>query len=361
MVSVDEFSYGLLNPALAYTMSVFGCFLAILLATKARRRDGQRRVRLLIYATVALGGIGMWQPQVIEMLGFSIGDAPVRFDPRALGLSLVVCLIDIGTGLFLAGYGRITWRRLIPAATIVGLGSATAHYAALTAIRVGATVSYNLPLFAISIVICTMVASTVLWCTIALRGLWSTVGAAFVMGLAICGMHYAGLSAVTVELGPSDGDVTGLTATLMLAPVVLGGTTVMAMLAYFTIGSATLRDLRGIFGPNRHTEAIEPWLITEVTTRVATPPNDDRPTVPTIPAPALPALPIYPPRRGVLFGNAGRREVRIADLAALRAGHRPDPDAGGARRDHASTSAATGGRLTMRRVPVDARRNERND
>ena len=74
-----------------------------------------------------------------------------------------------------------------------------------------------------------MVASTAaLWFALRLRNIWATVGAALIMGVAISGMHYTGMAAMSVFASSSAGVYAagaaggGATATSFLLPLVLG-------------------------------------------------------------------------------------------------------------------------------------------
>ena len=72
MVTVHNFSYGLLNPALGYVMSCVGSFLGLRCVTLARAYDGRARARWLGLAAVSIGATGIWAMHFIAMLGFTI-------------------------------------------------------------------------------------------------------------------------------------------------------------------------------------------------------------------------------------------------------------------------------------------------
>src|SRR5215469_10365225 len=69
VVSVHNFSYGLLNPALAYAVSCLGAFLGLRCVTRARAHTGSGRARWLVLAAVAIGATGIWTMHFIAMLG----------------------------------------------------------------------------------------------------------------------------------------------------------------------------------------------------------------------------------------------------------------------------------------------------
>jgi len=119
VAEVQHFAYGWVNPVVAYIMSVLGCLLGIMLATKAQARTGRRRVRLLIYASIAIGGTGVWQAHVIGLLGFAVPDSVVRYDPLPIAASLGIAIVVVGGGLFVAGFGSLhVWRLLVAGALL---------------------------------------------------------------------------------------------------------------------------------------------------------------------------------------------------------------------------------------------------
>ena len=274
VAEVQQFAYGWVNPVLAYIMSVLGCLLGIMLATKAQARTGRRRVRLLIYASIAIGGTGVWQAHVISLLGFAMPDSAVRYDPLPIAASLGIAIVVVGGGLFVAGFGSLRVWRLLVAGALLGIGVAATHYTSMAAVRVGGSIDYEPVRFVVSVGIAMTVACAALWFIVALKGLRAAVLAALVMGAAVVGMHYVGMSAVQVHLGDlaSDGGQTaivGVSAMLLVPPVILVGAAVIAMLWFFTVGTSTIHDLRAIFTTPEKSLEIEPWMIEEVTARIA--------------------------------------------------------------------------------------------
>ena len=80
VVNVHNFSYGLLNPGLAFAMSCLGAFLGLRCVILARAYTGAARARWLVLAAVAIGAVGIWSMHFIAMLGFtrSRGADPVQ-------------------------------------------------------------------------------------------------------------------------------------------------------------------------------------------------------------------------------------------------------------------------------------------
>ena len=58
MVTVHNFSYGLVNPVLGYAMSCLGAFLGLRCVTRARAHTGTARAGWLVLAAISLGAAG---------------------------------------------------------------------------------------------------------------------------------------------------------------------------------------------------------------------------------------------------------------------------------------------------------------
>jgi NO-binding membrane sensor protein with MHYT domain len=235
VVSVDNFTYGLLNPALAYAMSCVGGYLGLRCVTLARAYTGMARARWLGLAAVAIGAVGIWAMHFIAMLGFSVPGEPILYNvPQTVG-SMLLAVAVVGTGLFIVGFGDPDggdrWPRLVAGGVIIGVGVAAMHYMGMAAMSMPGAMYYESPLVALSVVIAVVAGTTALWIGTWIRGSAATVGAALVMGVAVCGMHYTGMAALRVDGGamPSVAVrsvtgatvVSGATAASFLIPVLL--------------------------------------------------------------------------------------------------------------------------------------------
>ena len=61
-----------------------------------------------------------------------------------------------------------------------------------------------------------------LWFTVSVHGWCPITGAAAIMAVAVCGMHYTGMAAMKVELDPGvTGPVSGIRPLLMIVPITL--------------------------------------------------------------------------------------------------------------------------------------------
>jgi NO-binding membrane sensor protein with MHYT domain len=231
VASVQNFSYGPLNPGLAFLMSCLGSFLGLRCVILSRAYPGAAKARWLILAAVSIGAVGIWAMHFIAMLGFTIPGEPIRYNvPITIG-SLLISVGVVTVGSFIVGFGDGGWPRLIAGGTVIGIGVATMHYVGMAAMSMPGSMSYRLPLVALSVVIAIVAGTAALWIGTWVRSIAATFGAAIVMGIAVTGMHYTGMAALQVKGGlmPSMGiggaaavsGVSGATAATFLIPLLL--------------------------------------------------------------------------------------------------------------------------------------------
>ncbi|GAB1645486.1 MHYT domain-containing protein [Krasilnikovia sp. MM14-A1259] len=223
MAHVHHFTYGAFNPVAAYLLAFLGSFLGLLSTGRARSaRTRGRRTRWLIIAAFAIGGGAIWLMHFVAMLGFDVPASPVRYDPRMTALSLGLSVLTVGFGLMVVGHGRRSFPKTLVAGILTGVGVLAMHYTGMAAMHLSGTIHYDSGLAAASGVIAVVAATTALWFTVSVRGWGPITGAAAIMGVAVCGMHYTGMAAMRVELDPQmDQPVTGLRPMLMIVPITL--------------------------------------------------------------------------------------------------------------------------------------------
>jgi NO-binding membrane sensor protein with MHYT domain len=108
------------------------------------------------------------------------------------------------------------------------------HYVGMAAMDVQGSVQYNLAIVALSVVIAVVAATAALWATVTVRGPRAIVAAAAVMGLAVTGMHYTGIAAMSVRLDPTKAVSAGISASVLI-PLVIMSVAVMSVLTVFVL------------------------------------------------------------------------------------------------------------------------------
>lgn len=202
---------------LAYVMSCVGCGLGLSAMVRARSAKGPARERWLALGAVAIGGTGIWVMHFIAMLGYSLPNTQIRYNLPITLASLLVSVAVVWFGLrFTLRGGSIV--SVIPGGVVTGIGVAGMHYLGMAAMDVSASVHYRLWVVVLSVLIAVTAATVALWFAANLDSATAMIGAAMVMGVAVCGMHYTGMSAMDVTVSSST-NVAGLTATQLLGPL----------------------------------------------------------------------------------------------------------------------------------------------
>jgi NO-binding membrane sensor protein with MHYT domain len=226
MLSVHNFSYGLLNPVLAYAMSCLGAFLGLRCTSRAMAAHGRTRLSWLLLAALSIGTTGIWVMHFIAMLGFTIPGEVIHYNIPITIASMLIAVVVVGIGLLIVGFRSQTWRTLVLAGIFTGLGVASMHYTGMAAMRMPSRMSFDPALFALSVVIAIVAATAALWAALRLKGTAATFGAALIMGVAVSGMHYTGMAAMRVYPSTSTTGMLmtggGATAENFLLPLVIG-------------------------------------------------------------------------------------------------------------------------------------------
>jgi NO-binding membrane sensor protein with MHYT domain len=220
----NGFSYGLLTPALGYIMSCLGAFLGLRCTARARALAGAARARWLALAALSIGITGIWVMHFIAMLGYTIPGDVIRYNVPITVASMLIAVAVVGVGLFIVGFGGDSYRPLLLGGVVAGLGVASMHYLGMAALRMPAAMTYNLVLLVLSVVIAIVAATAALWAALRLGGIASTLGAALIMGVAVSGMHYTGMAAMTVRAAAAGPGMLmgGATAEGFLLPLIIG-------------------------------------------------------------------------------------------------------------------------------------------
>ncbi|MFD6389530.1 MHYT domain-containing protein [Nocardia sp. NPDC060259] len=154
------------------------------------------------------------------MLGVGIAGAPIRYDVPMTLLSAVIAIGVVLIGLTIVTRGRRQSVSLPLGGAITGLGVAAMHYLGMRAMRTGAEIAYRPELVMLSIVIAVVAATAALWFLLHVRGLIKTAGAALVMSVAVCGMHYTAMAAMRARHSAGVHAVDGVAPVQLVLPLI---------------------------------------------------------------------------------------------------------------------------------------------
>jgi len=223
---------------LSVTVAVVLSWVALHTADIARHMRNRRYYHLAIaMATVALGG-GIWTMHFIGMLAYRL-PAPVDYSMGLTILSVIPACAASWLALNKLAQDELPPIQLMVSGVLVGAGIGAMHYLGMAAMMTPLEMRYVPAIFALSTVVAVVLAMLALW---AHTGLGRTalhpwlrfILSGMVMGAAIAGMHYTGMSAARF-IGQSDmaGDMTSspqtYTALILAAFAILVGALVAAV------------------------------------------------------------------------------------------------------------------------------------
>ncbi|MGW6545992.1 MHYT domain-containing protein [Streptomyces massasporeus] len=220
--TVDGFRYGAVTPVAAYVMACLGGALGLRCIVRSLLDAQSWKTGWLALGAASIG-CGIWTMHFIAMIGFHVEETRVRYDAATTVLSLVVAVVVVGVGVFIVGHRGTGGVTLAVAGAITGLGVAGMHYLGMAAMRLNGEIGYDPVGVALSVLIAVGAATAALWSAVTIRGFLTSLGASLVMGVAVSGMHYTGMAAVSVHVHDSSGGTwAGDSPTSLMLPMLLG-------------------------------------------------------------------------------------------------------------------------------------------
>ncbi|WP_137963161.1 histidine kinase, partial [Burkholderia sp. 4NA327C10] len=168
------------------------------------------------------------------------------------GASLAIAVLVSYFALTVVTRARLGWRRLLVGGALMGAGIAGMHYTGMAAMRMEPGIRYDAALFAASIGIAVIASTAALWIAQALRvqqarhATAQRVGAAFVMGIAITGMHYTAMAAAHFAPDARCGAANGVDMPWLATTVTLFTTATLVVTLLLSRFDARTTFLRGM-------------------------------------------------------------------------------------------------------------------
>lgn len=220
--TVDGFRYGVVTPVAAYVMACLGGALGLRCTVRSLLDTQSWKGGWLALGAASIG-CGIWTMHFIAMIGFQVEETRIRYDVGLTVLSLAVAIVVVGIGVFIVGYRGASTVTLSLAGVITGLGVAAMHYLGMAAMHLDGEVHYDPLVVALSILIAIVAATAALWAAVTIRGFLTSLGASLIMGVAVSGMHYTAMAAVSVHVhGTRGGTWAGDSPHSLLLPMLLG-------------------------------------------------------------------------------------------------------------------------------------------
>jgi signal transduction histidine kinase/DNA-binding response OmpR family regulator len=191
---------------LAVVICFWGCFTALSLLSRAKRLDGSVHVMWLTFAAAA-GGAGIWSTHFVAMLAYRPG-MPVQYE---VGLTVLSIVFAIAISWVAFGVA-VGYRRPLVGGVILGAAIGAMHYTGMEALSVPALQHWSAAYIVTSVAVGIVVSMVALRYSLptgraddiapVTKGMVRRLVAAGVLSLGIAGLHFTGMTAVTLEAAP---------------------------------------------------------------------------------------------------------------------------------------------------------------
>lgn len=190
--------YNHILVVISFVVAILAAYTALNMAGRVAGSQGIAARIWLAGGGVAMG-IGIWAMHFIGMLAMDLAMS-MSYDVAITALSMAIAIGSSMFALWLVSGEQLRLRRLLPGAFVMGTGIVAMHYTGMAALEVSPGIVWNKTWVALSVVIALAASLVALWLTFRLRYEAAQValmrlGAALTMGIAIAGMHYAGMKA----------------------------------------------------------------------------------------------------------------------------------------------------------------------
>lgn len=223
MIMTRTYDKGLV--ALSIIIAMLAAYTSLRLVARGRSSEGWLP-RVWIAAAAGVLGGGIWSMHFVGMLAFSIPGMSLAYQPALTLLSLAIAVIFTGAGFAVACPGRASIARTLSAGLMMSAGIVAMHYMGMAAMSTAGTISYSTLWVAVSVVIAVVAATSAIWLGSHDRSPLNQVIAAVAMGIAIAGMHYAGMYAATFTMLPSQTGASASTVSPFFLAVLVSAVTV---------------------------------------------------------------------------------------------------------------------------------------
>ncbi len=213
---------------LSVAVAVFTSMVSLYTVGQAEQARDPRMAWLMKFAcALSLGG-GVWAMHFIGLLALDIC-VTVRYDIWLSLASMLPSLLAALATIHLMTRPTLSPRELLAGGLLMGAGIGLMHYSGMESMQMAAQLRYDPLMFGVSILVAVLLATLALWVKFFVpirRRLPRLIVSGSVMGLAISGMHYAGMAAARfmgVEESAPQTDNMTLGVLVMLATITLTG------------------------------------------------------------------------------------------------------------------------------------------
>jgi signal transduction histidine kinase len=183
---------------LAVVICSFGCYTSLSLLTRARRGHERLVAWRWLTAAAVVGGASVWTTHFVAMLAFQPG-IPVGYDITRTVLSIAIAMSLSWVGFAIA----IRFASPASGGAVFGTAVGAMHFTGMSALSVPGHLHWDPPFAHASLVIGIVLGATALWVLARGNELKHRLTAGTILSLAIAGLHFTAMAAVSLEYDPS--------------------------------------------------------------------------------------------------------------------------------------------------------------
>ncbi|MFC3801299.1 EAL domain-containing protein [Cohnella sp. GCM10012308] len=195
-------SYDLLLVLLSYLIAVLASYTTLDLAGRISTASSGYKT-LWIGFSAAIMGMGIWSMHFVGMLALRLPMA-VKYDSLLVVVSAAAAIAGCFVALFLAAKPQLGYRRLLAAGVSLAAGICAMHYIGMDAMKM--PIVYSPTIVTLSVVIALLASVAALWLAFVYHrqqkryAIRKKLASGLIMGAAVAGMHYTGMSAAAFEM-----------------------------------------------------------------------------------------------------------------------------------------------------------------
>lgn len=269
MTTIEEVTIGAFSQPLvgmSFIISVLGSWVGLTCASRARRVNGGTGSWLWLFgAAASIGGGAIWSMHFIGMLAF---DSHVAYalDVGTTLISLAVAIAAAMVGMLIATALRGNAGYIV-GGLVTGAGVGAMHYTGMYAMDMSAKMVWKPTIVVISIIIALAASALALFFTFNVTSRLMRVGAAVIMGIGVCAMHYTGMLALEIHSSPDDklGHVSGADPVYLAMPIFAISAGMLIVIGFGTMFAGINDDLEDPWTPEQQAgfDAGSPQLMTQ--------------------------------------------------------------------------------------------------
>ncbi len=228
-------NYQISLVCLSFSVAILSSFVALDMVNSLTLAVGRIKLLWLIAGAFAMG-CGIWSMHFIGMLAFQMPGMEMGYDIDLMLLSIVIAVGASGFALHIMSRGSVSRPALSASATAMAAAIAGMHYVGMYSMRMDAVIEWNPWMIALSLAIALVASFSAFIVASRLptaeHPFRVQIVASILLGIAIAGMHYAGMEAAEfhhaeIEIDPRQ----SLLATSELTYLVVGATFTILILA----------------------------------------------------------------------------------------------------------------------------------